>query len=374
MKHLNRAAVFLPISGLACLLILAGGARAEEASAIAAAPHAPAVMAEPENTGWSFYIDNDIFSPKPRDQDYTGGMSLTLAGQRAADWPVSLDPLLGGINNLFGMVKEDREAGINQMHSLQIGVAAFTPGNIMIADVIPGDRPYAGLIYLANSRLTLDARHPDTAQQTTLIVGVLGSTLLPDVQNISHRALGSDEPQGWDHQISDGGEPTFRYSYALQHLWASGGSDNRRYEIKPSFEAGAGFITDANVSLSVRWGKISTPWWSFSPDRSEYFSQPTTGLSHEQRALSRELYVWTGAKLKVRPYNAFLQGQFRHSDLTYGEEDIYPVMVEAWLGVTGQVSRNYWLSWVLRYQSPELRVEPGDRSLVWGSIFINRYF
>jgi len=53
---------------------------------------------------------------------------------------------------------------------------------------------------------------------------------------------------------------------------------------------------------------------------------------------------------------------------------VRPVLLEAWVAVTGQVSRNYWLSWVLRYQTSELRTEPGDHNMVWGSVFINRYF
>ncbi|MFP5430835.1 MAG: hypothetical protein ACLGHE_07615 [Gammaproteobacteria bacterium] len=65
----------------------------------------------------------------------------------------------------------------------------------------------------------------------------------------------------------------------------------------------------------------------------------------------RELYVWAGAKAKVRP-----------------------VLFDGWLGVTGQISRKYWLSWVLRYQTSELHEGAGDRNLLWGSVFINRHY
>ncbi len=343
------------------------------APALAAGTEVPTSQ-EAESTGWSLYLDNDIFTPSPRDQDYTGGLSVTIAGRRAAEWPFSVDPLLGIINKALTLPAENPEAGISQLHSLQVGAAVFTPGDISVAAVTPGDRPYSSLVYLASSRLMLDAARPGIAQQTTLTLGLLGLPLTADFQKGFHSLIGSEEPEGWEHQISDGGEPTFRYSYAIQKLALSGAAGSTRYEVKPSFETGIGFITDANVSLSARWGRISTPWWSFSPDRAEYFSQPSTGLAREQRSAQRELYLWAGAKLKARPYNALLQGQFRHSDIRYGYDEIRPLLVEAWLGVTGQVSRNYWLSWVLRYQSSELRTEPGDHHLVWGSIFINRYF
>lgn len=357
--------LLLPIAVVA--LLLATAVRAQGSANTT-------MLTEPDSTGWSLYLDNDILTPRPRDRDYTGGISFTLTGHRAATWPVSADSLLGIIDKSFGLPLENHEAGIDQMHSLQLGVAAFTPGNILITGVIPGDRPYAALIYLANSRLSLDEKDPDNAQLTTLTLGVLGSALVPGAQRIFHRGIGSDEPEAWSHQISHGGEPTLRYSYVHQHLLASGENERARYEIKPSFEAGAGFITDASVALSARWGTITTPWWSFSPDRTEYFSQPATGLAPAQVRSGRELYAFVGGKLKVRPYNVFLQGQFRHSDLTYGPDDIRPVMAEAWLGVTGQLSDDYWLSWELRYQTSELRVEPGDRPLVWGRIFITRYF
>lgn len=75
-----------------------------------------------------------------------------------------------------------------------------------------------------------------------------------------------------------------------------------------------------------------------------------------------------------RPWNALLQGQFRHSDLHYSASEVRPVLLEAWAGVTRQVSRDYWVSWVLRYLTSELKTAPGDHDLLWGSVFINRYF
>lgn len=371
--------MYLPISVIIWALLLAGFACAQddishsENNNFTAANNAT-FNAEPKNTGWSLYIDNDVFTLRPRDQDYTGGISFTLAGQRAASLFFSADPVLGAINNVFGMAPENHANGIHYIHSLQAGVAAFTPGDISVAEIIPGDRPYAGLVYIANSRLSINEKNPDMVEQTTLTIGMLGTSWLPWAQKTIHRETSDIEPEGWSHQISAGGEPTFRYSYAQQYLWLSDENEDSRYEIKPSMELAAGFITDANISLSARWGRISTPWWSFSPDRSEYFSQPSTGLAYASSASSKELYVWAGAKLKAHAYNVFLQGQFRDSDLRYSADEIRPLMLEAWLGVTGQVSRTYWLSWVIRYQTSELRVEPGDRPLVWGRIMVNKYF
>jgi hypothetical protein len=45
-----------------------------------------------------------------------------------------------------------------------------------------------------------------------------------------------------------------------------------------------------------------------------------------------ELFAFVGARAKVRAYNAFLQGQFRHSD-TYSEDSLNQLLGEAWIGI-----------------------------------------
>lgn len=339
-----------------------------------AAAAEPGSAAEPYDSGWSLYLDNDIFSLAGQDRDYTGGLAINLAGARAAQWPLSLDPALGWLDR-----QRERRWGadatppLTTLHSLQFGLAAFAPDELESRQPVLGDRPYASLIYLSNSRVSLQPGS-NTAIQTTLTLGLLGSPLAGDFQEAFHSAIGSTEPQGWDRQISAGGELTARYSYARQQLWRGGNQGRTRHELKRSWEVSVGYITEANASLSWRWGRINTPWWSFTPDRAEYFAQPTPGLAPDCVQGPREFYVWAGIKGRARTYNALLQGQFRDSVLSYDWDEVRPVLGEAWLGVTGQVGEHYRLSWVLRYQSAELRDEIGDRELLWGSVFISRYF
>jgi len=322
---------------------------------------------EQANSGWAINLDNDLFALRHQDRDYTGGASVTFAGARVQGWFGSLDPALSRINRLI------RPSDDNNLrfHSLQIGIAAFSPEDISRSDVVANDRPYAGLVYLSNAQMSLlpDGRH---AIQSALTVGVLGSTLPEQLQKIIHTATGSDPPQGWPHQISRGGEPTARYALAWQHLWvapAGGG-----LEIKQSLEGSLGFLTEAGAAVSVRWGRIGSPWWSFMPERPEYFAQPTLGMSTNNPGHGREMYVWAGAKLRVRVYNAFLQGQFRESPLTYGQDEIRPLLVQVWLGVTRQVDDHNRLSWVWRYQSSEVNTGHGDREVSWGSLVFNHDF
>jgi hypothetical protein len=46
------------------------------------------------------------------------------------------------------------------------------------------------------------------------------------------------------------------------------------------------------------------------------------------------------------------------------------VIGEAWLGVTWQFSRHYWLSQVVRYQTREIERGPGSRDLLWAGLIV----
>ncbi|MBK7301377.1 MAG: lipid A deacylase LpxR family protein [Moraxellaceae bacterium] len=346
---------------LACLLV---GRLAYAKEAII-----PSLAGEPYDSGWSLQMDNDLLTPKNHDRDYTGGIALSFAGKRVQQWPISLDSTLQNFNRWLKLTDVDNRP---TLHSMQVGIAAFAPQDLKRDDVNVDDRPYASLVYLTNSRQSLE-NSGRTAIQSTLTVGILGTHIAKVLQKEIHKFSKSDSPQGWKHQIANGGEPTLRYTYASEHLLIN--SDDRlRFEVKYSNEGSLGFLTEVNSSISARWGLIKTPWWSFAPDRAEYFAQPSAGLLKASRRGASEFYIWTGAKIRARAYNAFLQGQFRESELRYDWQEVRPVLAEAWLGITKQVTPHTRLSWIMRYQSSELRGGNGDRDLVWGSVLLNRDF
>jgi hypothetical protein len=87
-----------------------------------------------------------------------------------------------------------------------------------------------------------------------------------------------------------------------------------------------------------------------------------------------EVFAFAGARLKARAYNAFLQGQFRHSDLTYGEGDLNPLLGEIWAGVEWRTASGWAVQYLARWQSAELRSGVGSRSFLWGSVEIAKAF
>lgn len=326
------------------------------------------------DAGWSLWLDNDALAVTDTDQDYTGGLAFTLAGRRAQEWWFSMDPALGAINRLLRSEARDVCHEGFTIHSLQFGLLSFAPIHLSAHEPVPDDRPYASLIFVSNGRLHVPDAEDHAVYQTSLSVGVLGLNLAKGMHRGLHRVIDAETPNGWDNQISDGGEPTFRYSWSRQALWRSSLlTELPAWEVKHSLEATAGYITEVNVGLSTRWGLINTPWWSFTPDRAEYVVQAAPVVSPmAHRPGVQELYLWAGAKLRLRLYSAFLQGQFRDSAVTYDFDDLYPVIGEAWLGLTKQFGPSYRLSWVVRYQTSEINSGPSDRELMWGTVLLSR--
>ncbi|HEB82004.1 MAG TPA: lipid A deacylase LpxR family protein [Gammaproteobacteria bacterium] len=325
-----------------------------------------ATAEEAWNTGWRLSIDNDLWTGRSTDRDYTGGIGLTLSGARAARYPVSIDGWRAGLDRLLGFSGLNAQAENLQFHSQQYGMMLFTPEDIDSSEPLYNDRPYASLFFLSNSAFTV---LPDraTAYVSRLTVGFLGLDLAENVQGFLHDMTDSDVPNGWSNQVSAGGEPTAMLSYAVQNrLYAS-----KRQQLKLSYEANAGFITDVNAGISWRWGRIHTPWWQFNPSQSKYIQQSMPVFGGPQSA--GEMFVWAGARLNARLYNAFLQGQFRDSKVTISRQDMQWLVAEYWLGASLALGRKNRASVFLRGHSDEFRGENARHAAWVGLVFSRAY-
>lgn len=310
-------------------------------------------------SSWAFAFDNDLLAPGHRDRDYTYGMNLTYSGADASDASISLKAPLAFIDGSLGI--ENRPAISQDNYSVETGFFGFTPSDIEQSQFNRSDRPYASLVYLSSSHEQIDNKN-NVAWKTSLVIGALGLSLVGDLQNTAHKEVSGKEARGWNHQISDGGELTARYVIARQHYLASF-SDS--VEMKSTIQASLGYLTETSWSLSIRDGKIASPWASFNPDLISYGEKSTYSNSTFS---TNEHYFWAGVTLKARFYNAFLQGQLRDSDLTYSYNDLRPLIAEGWVGYTYAFKQGYRVSYVLRAQSSEIKRGDGDRSVVWGGL------
>ncbi|HEX7116637.1 MAG TPA: lipid A deacylase LpxR family protein, partial [Steroidobacter sp.] len=284
-------------------------------------------------SGVRVQLDNDLFAGGERDRDYTGGLSVTISGTTARDGLLSLDPLL---KRLDGAARVPEAA---TYHARQFGLMAFTPQDIVNREPQHDDRPYASLLFVSNSRTYVD-EDARTAWSTNLTIGVLGLSLSESVHDAVHQLVGSESPQGYDHQISAGGEPTARYSVARQQLWIA--DPTGHLDVKTTLQASVGYLTETSAAVTARIGRFNTPWWSFAPELTDYMASPVPVARNSGRDA---MYFFAGVRVKARAYNAFLQGQFRDSDVTYSFADIEPIVAEAWVGFVTQVLENTELSY-----------------------------
>lgn len=312
-------------------------------------------------SSWAFAFDNDLFVPGHRDQDYTYGLNFTQAGESTRNARLSLNAPLIAIDELIGFTHTSLST--RETFSREVGAFGFTPEDITVSEANPNDRPYASLIYLSSSREQVDLVK-NVAWKSTLTLGALGLGLVGELQNLVHQGTNGKEAQGWSNQISDGGELTGRYVIARQQYFDE---FSENLEIKSTIQASVGYLTEASWSWNLRAGKIHSPWSSFNPELASYGEK--SSYSSTAKPIN-EHYFWAGVALKARAYNAFLQGQFRNSEVTYDHDQLNSFLVEAWAGYTFSFKQGYRISYVLRGHSSEINEGAGDRNLLWGGIIV----
>ena len=322
---------------------------------------------EKYNSGYAFYVDNDLLVPGSDDRDYTGGLALTLSGKRASEYWFSLDAALSATESLLGLDALDSGSGQRQLHSVEFGATAFTPGDVENSKTNQNDRPYASLFYLSNTRHHIN-HNTKTAVTTTLTIGAIGLSIAGDIYNGIHSTIGSEKGEGWSHQISNGGELTARFGSSRQQVVASNYTTGRSYEIKTLAQGSVGYLTELSFGVTGRWGRINTPWWTFNPANAKY-TEKSSAVTPFKR--TNDLFVFGGFSSHVRGYNAFLQGQWKSSDVTYDRNELNTIIHEAWAGVTVGIDARTNVSYFVRGQTSEIKQGDGDRSPIWGGVVFN---
>ena len=330
----------------------------------------PSAGDDPHDHGWILRFDNDLFQPGEHDRDYTAGFAYTRDSDDAIEGPVWLAHALDWIDGLLRVPR----AASGDGRAFELGLQLFTPDDLTAEQALPDDRPYANIVYTASSRLTEDAAH-DVVSQSTLTLGVLGLPVVGGVHRAAHQLIGNPLPNGYDHQISDGGEPTFRYALSRHRLLASGArKENRPYSLRFGYGASVGYLTEANVELAFRSGPERTAWWSSPPMPADYAGQPPIQSRRDASAAVRGVVFEAGATLRARAYDAFLQGQVRHSDVTFAYDELNHLLLEAWLGFSVVQKNGINVAYTLRWQSAEITEGRGSRSFSWGNLSFTRRF
>jgi hypothetical protein len=319
---------------------------------------------------WAFEIDDDFLALTRHDRDYTAGAYFTLADNSVTARSLPLSRSLDRVDG-FTRFSRLRADATSEARSLELGLRLFTPSDLEAEGALPDDRPYATLAYVASSNLAVDASGR-RALQSTLTLGALGLPIVGALHRGLHELIASPLPNGYSHQISDGGEPTFRYAISRRRLLASGTHGDRPYSLHYGVGASIGYLSELNAELVVRSGPLRGPWWSAPPMSSGYGGHPAI-LAEPAAASSRGVVFEAGIQSRLRLYDAFLQGQFRHGDVTFPSDELEHVLLEGWLGVAFQLKSGLELSYTIRRQSREITRGTGARAFTWGQLsFVRR--
>lgn len=324
--------------------------------------------AEPANeniekkNSWTFSVENDLLACSQKDADYTGGFMYTISGPDASRLPLSLDPILGAVDHLW-LPGHDIESSAKA--GFQVSMQSWTPYDKEDPLPVRDDRPYATLLALTSTRMMANP-DDEAAWASSLTLGLLGAGFAENIHNGIHDlARCGPGPKGYHNQISHGGEPTMRYSLRHQSFLGEKKFLNARHDFKFGVEGSVGYLTEASLGLSARLGRFSTPWWSMQAEHHEFYA-PNEAQGN--------FYLSYGMELKLRGYNALLQGQFRHSEVTVPRSNLETVIGVAWFGLTWGITNTTTLTYQMRRQTPEIKSGAGSRYFSSGGIYLKHVY
>jgi len=153
-----------------------------------------AVKADEGNQVLTLQVENDLFFGS--DKDFTNGIRLSYVARPGnSSFGDGVNKRLRRLSPLARSAKES-----DLYYSLSLGQNMYTPADISSFDLITGDRPYAGWLYLGFGVTTETKKDYEILK---LDVGIVGpASLAGAIQRWWHRAvIDAPPPNGWEHQL-----------------------------------------------------------------------------------------------------------------------------------------------------------------------------
>ncbi len=300
-----------------------------------------------EHRTTTFYLENDVFTGT--DREYTNGTKLTWISQdlrdyredpRVPEWSYPIIEHLPFVN----------EPGCQRNMSLSIGQNMYAPEDIDRADLIPDQRPYAGITYLGIGFHSKNLRRMDTLE---INLGILGPhSYAEDIQRTWHEWIDSTDPKGWDHQLKD--EPILNVFFERKwRLLRSPLGHGFAYDLIPHLGFSLGnALTGANFGGQVRFG------WNLPRDFGTFLIRPGSDANAPEdesdprfypRSHRFGIHVFTGLDARAVARNVLLDGNtFRDSHRV----DKKPFVAHFIVGV-GMIIQRCKISYAYVYQTKE---------------------
>ena len=274
---------------------------------------APAAAAEHEPWGTlTLQLENDRLART--DRHYTHGSRLTWVSETGKFIPGWAD---GFLDWLYGFVG----GGARKQIGFALGQNIYTPEDISTAGLVPGDRPYAGWLYVglslhATNTETIGAREFDVLDTMEVDVGIVGpQSFAEDVQTAVHEVIGVGRANGWDNQLKN--EPgivlLFERKWRARSPFRLGVLE---VDAIPHAGASLGNIwTGANVGVTVRLGQDLSV--DFGPP---HIRPHLSGLQSFDSARSFAWYLFARAAVRRLERKIFIAGiTFAHSRRVHHE-------------------------------------------------------
>lgn len=263
------------------------------AIAIATALAAPPAFADDDDWVWSVQIENDMFGSGV-DQHYTHGTRISAQ--------VPLDDEGWLTRKVLHL--SDRTPGYATIATSRVsyvlGQSMYTPSDITIPAPQPNDRPYAGWTYVGAAVETV---RPKTTDIIELNVGIVGpSSYAEQIQTRVHDIVGSPEPRGWEHQLSD--EPGIVLAYVrrwrdkplgdlygwssdvVPHAGLNAGNIFTYGAIGATFRIGHNLATDEGPPRAIRPSLPGSDFFDADAMPGGYFF-----VGFEARAMARNIFL-----------------------------------------------------------------------------------
>lgn len=309
----------------------------------------------------TFYFENDAFSST--DRDYTNGVRVSWTSpnlQRFGD-----DPNAGRIAGIFDDAPLTGDSSYERNVAISIGQSMFTPVDVHNPNLVPGERPYAGWLYLG---LGLVWKKPHVKNTLIFNLGVVGPwSMAEQTQRTIHDILDQRSPAGWNHQLRN--EVGINVSY--ERKWRFRDPHDRNgvnWDILPYAGASLGNVyTHGTLGTELRLG------WNLPDDFgtgaiSDTATTPTPleNSAAVQRRFGFHFFGRAEGRAVLR--NIFLDGNtFRDSHSV----DKYPFVADLSLGFALNW-RNSKLSYAYIYRTLEFKGQPDEQ--IFGSITLTIFF
>lgn len=300
--------------------------------------------------GGTARLENDLFTGT--DQNYTNGVAFALISHdipgrlrpECFPAPIRLHAQLIQFMNPGFWADADNSADTQNV-VVRFGQSMYTPEDYTRTDLIPNDRPYAGLLYMGlawNRRKHEPESNREMLDTREITLGVIGPwSLAEQSQDLVHRVRGIERFRGWNNQLRN--EPAFQMAM------------ERKFKPYTEGAVRPGWGSDVIGSYALRVGNIETAastgmefraGWNIPNDFGSYpirpgaENRPPSGVAdlrtttpQSARAPKPGAHVFMNLEAKAVAWDFSLDGNmFRHSHHVSRR----PWVAQAAIGISSQ--------------------------------------